>query len=88
MRDRLGLSAASARAWWTDADARERAIGGTAVVVGAALAGAFLFGLWHVLFGGFVRGNWRAGEFGIALAGVTGVLLAFGGILVRRLLRA
>ena len=41
-------------------------------VVAAALLGAFFFGLWHVLFGGVVRGNWGAGRFGIALAVISG----------------
>ena len=35
---------------------------------GAALAGACLFGLWHVVVGGFLRGNIRAAEFGVGLA--------------------
>lgn len=60
-----------------------------AILVGgittAAFAGAFLFGAWHVLFGGFVKGNWRAGAFGIALAGVSGALLAGEAAVARRL---
>jgi hypothetical protein len=59
-------------------------IGGT---IAAVLAGAFLFGAWHVLFGGFVKGNWRAGAFGVALAAVSGALLAGEAALARRLLR-
>jgi hypothetical protein len=51
------------------------------------LAGAFLFGAWHVLFGGFVKGNWRAGAFGVALAAVSAALLAGEAALARRLLR-
>jgi hypothetical protein len=50
-----------------------------------ALLGAFVFGLWHVLFGGLVRGNWRAGGFGIALASASGVLLWIDAIVLRRL---
>jgi len=56
-------------------------------ITAAALAGAFLFGAWHVLFGGFVKGNWRAGAFGIALAGLSAVLLAVEAKLLRRMLR-
>jgi hypothetical protein len=41
----------------------------------------------HVLFGGFVKGNWRAGAFGIALAGLSAVLLAVEAKLLRRMLR-
>jgi hypothetical protein len=55
--------------------------------IAAALAGAFLFGAWHVLFGGFVKGNWRAGAFGVALAAISGALLAIAAALARRLLR-
>ncbi len=56
-------------------------------VVAAALLGAFLFGLWHVLFGGVVRGNWGAGRFGIALAAISGALLVLEVAVGRRLLR-
>ena len=63
----------------------------TGIIIGgaiaAALAGAFLFGAWHVLFGGFVKGNWRAGAFGVALAALSGALLAGESALARRLLR-
>ena len=59
-------------------------VGGT---LAAALAGAFLFGAWHVLFGGLVKGNWRAGGFGVALAAISAALLAGEAALVRRLLR-
>ena len=58
-----------------------------AVVIAAALLGAFFFGLWHVLFGGFVRGNWGAGRFGIALAAIAGALLVVEVAIGRRLLR-
>ena len=56
-------------------------------VVAVALLGAFFFGLWHVLFGGFVRGNWGAGRFGIALAAISGALLVVEVTIGRRLLR-
>lgn len=39
-----------------------------------------------MLFGGFVKGNWRAGGFGVALAAVAGVLLWIEAAVVRRLL--
>jgi hypothetical protein len=55
-------------------------------VIAAGLLGAFLFGLWHVVVGGFVMGNWNAGGFGFALAGVTGVLLWIDASIARRLL--
>jgi len=58
-----------------------------AVALAAALLGAFLFGLWHVVVGGFLKGNWKAGGFGIALAGVAGVLLWIEAAVARRLLR-
>ena len=44
------------------------------------LAGAMAFGLWHLVVGGLVNGNPRAGAFGAALATVAGGLL----IAVRR----
>ena len=53
-------------------------------VLAAALLGAFLFGLWHVLFGGLVKGNWRAGGFGVALAGGTAVAMVLEVAIVRR----
>jgi len=51
---------------WSAGSRHRRAailLGGT---ITAALVGAFLFGAWHILFGGFVKGNWRAGGFGLA----------------------
>jgi len=59
------------------------ALGG---VLALALLGAFLFGLWHVGFGGVVKGNWRAGGFGAALAVVSGALLWVEVAAARRLL--
>jgi hypothetical protein len=56
-----------------------------ASVVAVALLGAFLFGAWHVAFGGLVKGNWRAGGFGIALASAAGVMLWIDAIVLRRL---
>lgn len=40
------------------------------------LASATAFGLWHLVVGGLVNGNPRAGAFGLLLAGVAGSLLA------------
>jgi hypothetical protein len=57
-----------------------------AVAVALALLGAFLFGLVHVVVGGFVKGNWKAGGFGIALMSVTGVLLWIEAAIARRVL--
>ncbi len=56
-----------------------------ASVAALALLGAFLFGFWHVVFGGLAKGNWRAGGFGIALASAAGVLLWIDAIVLRRL---
>ena len=44
-----------------------------AVMVG--LAGAIAFGLWHVVIGGLVQGNPRAGGFGVVLAVLAAGLL-------------
>ena len=52
----------------------------------AGLLGAFLFGLWHVVVGGLVQGNWNAAGFGFALSSVTGVLLWVEASIARRLL--
>ena len=82
---------------WRDARARITrgwARGGPGKRVALALAGllavgllgAFLFGLWHVVVGGFLKGNWNAGGFGIALASVAGVLLWIEASIARRLL--
>jgi hypothetical protein len=59
---------------------------GVAIVVAAALLGAFLFGLWHVVVGGFVNGNWNAAGFGFALAGVAGAMLWIEAAIAQRLL--
>ncbi len=72
---------------WAGGGSRQRALVGVGLLAAAALAGAFLFGAWHVLFGGFVRGNWRAGGFGVVLAGVAGTLLGIEATIGRRLLR-
>ena len=40
------------------------------------LAGATAFGLWHIVVGGLIHGNARAGAFGVVLAVVAGGLLA------------
>jgi hypothetical protein len=55
-----------------------------ALIVIVALAGATAFGLWHVVVGGLVNGNPRAGGFGLVLALVSGALLAGSIVLVRR----
>ncbi len=57
-----------------------------AVALAAALLGAFVFGLIHLVVGGLVKGNWKAGGFGIALMSVAGVLLWIGAAAARRLL--
>jgi hypothetical protein len=55
------------------------------VAAGVALAGAFLFGAWHVAVGGGLHGNARAAEFGLAMAAVSGGGLAALGLVARRL---
>lgn len=72
------------RARWAGGGLADRAVVAAGIALAAVLLGAFLFGVWHVLVGGVVRGNWRAGGFGIALALVTGALLAIGTGLARR----
>ena len=71
---------------WHDRGARTRVVLVFGGVVAAGLLGAFLFGLWHVVVGGLVRGNWNAAGFGFALASVTGVLLWIEASVARRLL--
>jgi hypothetical protein len=72
-----------ADAWATGGFARRAAIlaGGTVTL---ALVGAFLFGAWHVLFGWLVKGNPRAGAFGVALAAACAALLWLEARLLRR----
>ena len=83
LRDAAGFIAGT----WVRGGGRTRVALALAGVVAAALLGAFFFGLWHVLFGGFVRGNWGAGRFGIALAAISGALLVVEVTIGRRLLR-
>ncbi len=54
------------------------------VIVAAILLGATLFGLWHLVVGGFINGNPRAGTFGLVLALAAGVPLVAGLWIVRR----
>ena len=61
---------------WGRGDIRTRLVLVLGGLVGAALVGAFLFGAWHVVVGGLVKGNPRAAAFGLGLSAVTGVLLA------------
>jgi hypothetical protein len=80
-----------ARSWisaaWREGGRRRRVALTLAGVAAAALLGAFLFGAWHVVVGGLVRGNWTAAAFGFALCGVAGALLWVGAWLTGRLLR-
>jgi len=73
---------------WARGGAGTRIALALAVALAAALLGAFAFGLWHVVVGGFLKGNWNAGGFGIALASVAGVLLWIEAAIARRLLPA
>lgn len=73
---------------WVRGGAGTRIAIAVGAAVAAALLGAFLFGLWHVVVGGLVKGNWNAAGFGFALAGVSGVLLWIEASIARRLLPA
>ena len=53
-------------------------------IVLLALAGATAFGLWHLVVGGLINGNPRAGTFGIVLALAAGIPLAVAGLVGRR----
>ena len=53
-------------------------------VIAIALTGAALFGVWHLVVGGVINGNARAGEFGLVLALAAGVPLVAGAWLARR----
>ena len=72
---------------WARGGGRTRLVLVLGGLVGAVLVGAFLFGAWHVVVGGFVKGNPRAGAFGLGLSAITGVLLAFLGYVGRRTAR-
>ena len=54
------------------------------VVAGLVLVGATAFGLWHVVVGGLINGNPRAGAFGVGLALAAGIPLVVGVVVVRR----
>ena len=60
--------------------------GGRVVVaiVAIAMLGAALFGVWHLVVGGLINGNPRAGTFGFFLALAAGVPLVVGVWVVRR----
>jgi hypothetical protein len=45
-------------------------------IVLVVLIAATVFGLWHVVLGGLIHGNPRAGAFGVVLATGAGALLA------------
>jgi hypothetical protein len=74
------------RAAWASGGKGTRAALAAGGLAAAALLGAFMFGLWHVVVGGLVKGNWTAGGFGIALASVAGVLLWIEASIAGRLL--
>jgi hypothetical protein len=57
-------------------------------IAGLALAGAMAFGLWHLVVGGLLHGNPRAGTFGLILALAAGLPLMLGTWIVRRRSRA
>lgn len=86
LRDLRGPVADGWARVWARSGTRPRIALAFAGVLAAVLLGAFLFGLWHVLFGGLVKGNWRAGGFGVALAVIAGAALALEVAVVRRVL--
>ena len=53
-------------------------------IAALALAGATAFGLWHLVVGGLINGNPRAGAFGLVLALAAGLTLVIGAWVVRR----
>ena len=53
-------------------------------IAALALAGATAFGLWHLVVGGLINGNPRAGTFGLVLALAAGMTLVIGAWVVRR----
>ncbi len=63
-------------------------LGRSGLVAGAVaavlLTGAFVFGAWHVGFGWIVKGNPRAGLFGLVLATASGATFAIGAAVARR----
>ena len=71
---------------------RSRPLGGSApgvvrvlvAVAALALLGATAFGLWHLVVGGVINGNPRAGAFGFGLALAAGLTLIAGAWFVRR----
>jgi hypothetical protein len=73
---------------WAQGGTPTRIVVGIAIVIAAGLLGAFLFGLWHIVVGGFIKGNWNAAGFGFALSSVTGILLWIEASAARRLLPA
>jgi len=76
------------RAAWGAARLPGRLALAVAALVALVLLGAFLFGMWHVVVGGVLKGNWNAGGFGFALASVSGVLLWIDAIVLRRVTRS
>ena len=52
--------------------------------VALVLLGATAFGFWHLVVGGMVNGNPRAGTFGLVLALAAGIPLVIGVWAVRR----
>ncbi len=72
---------------WRTGGSRDRLVLAAFGIVVAALTGAFLFGAWHIVVGGLVKGNPRAAAFGLGLSALTGVLLALLGYVGRRAVR-
>ncbi len=71
---------------------RSRPLGGSVprvvrllvAVAALALLVATAFGLWHLVVGGVINGNPRAGAFGFGLALAAGLTLIVGAWFVRR----
>jgi hypothetical protein len=83
-RARVAGARARVGAAWAGGGTGARVAIAVGAVAAIALVGAFLFGMVHVVVGGFVKGNWRAGAFGVALAGATGLLLGVEALVARR----
>jgi len=53
------------------------------LIAAAVLLGALAFGLWHLVVGGLISGNPRAGAFGAGLALAAGISLLVGTRVIR-----
>lgn len=68
---------------WSGFDDLRRPLRLVVAIVALALAGAAAFGLWHLVVGGLINGNPRAGTFGLILSLAAGIPLAVAGLVMR-----